>query len=145
MPGVIGVGFALDSRSGRTNVPARWVLTGAVVAVATVAATLTFSASLHTLVTHPKLYGWNWNYALQSEFDVPPASQTALDHDPDVAGWSGYSDPNLQIDGQTVPALTTGNAPTVGPPILSGHAIQPGKKQIVLGATTLGAPAQAPR
>jgi len=137
LPAVIGVQFALESRSGRTNVPARWVLTGAVVAVATVAATLTFSASLHTLVTHPRLYGWNWNSALLSEYDIPPAASTALDHDPDVAAWSGYSDPNLQIDGQTVPALTTNGVPSVSPPILAGHAIQPGKRQIVVGAATL--------
>jgi hypothetical protein len=137
LPGVIGVQFALESRSGRTNVPARWVLTGAVVAVLTVTATLTFSASLHTLVTHPKLYGWNWSGALMSENDIPPNSLAALTDDPDVAAWSGYSDANVQIDRQTVPALTTKGVPSVSPPILSGHNIEFDKKQVVIGAATL--------
>jgi hypothetical protein len=138
LPGVVGLQFALEPGAGRTTVPARWVLAGAAIAVTLVTATLTFSSSLNTLVTHPKLYGWNWDYALQSENDVPPQALGALDHDPDVAAWSGYSDPDLQIDGQTVPALTAkAGVPTVGPPILAGHALDPGKAQVVLGAATL--------
>lgn len=137
LPGVVGVQFALEPGAGRTTVPARWVLAGAVIAVTVVTATLTFSSSLNTLVTHPKLYGWNWDYALQTEDDIPPQALAALEHDPDVAAWSGYSDPDLQIDGQTVPALTTNGAPKVGPPILSGHNLQRGHAQVVLGAATL--------
>jgi len=137
LPGVIGLQFALEPGAGRTTVPARWVLAGAVIAVTLVTATLTFSSSLNTLATHPKLYGWNWDYALQTEDDVPPQAIAALEHDPKVAAWSGYSDPDLQIDGQTVPALTTKGLPTVGPPILSGHTVDPGKAQVVLGAATL--------
>ena len=137
LPGVVGVQFALEPGAGRTTVPARWVLAGAVIAVTVVTATLTFSSSLNTLVTHPKLYGWNWDYALQTEDDIPPQALAALEHDPDVAAWSGYSDPDLQIDGQTVPALTTHGGPTVGPPILSGHTLKPGRAQVVLGAATL--------
>jgi len=137
LPGVVGVQFALEPGGGRTTVPTRWVLAGAVIAVTVVTATLTFSSSLHTLVTHPKLYGWNWDYALQTEDNIPPQAVAALNHDPDVAAWSGYSDPDLQIDGQTVPALTTGGAPRVGPPMLSGHNLEPGQAQVVLGAATL--------
>ncbi|MGD0811356.1 MAG: FtsX-like permease family protein, partial [Acidimicrobiales bacterium] len=137
LPGVVGLQFALEPGAGRTTVPARWVLAGAVIAVTLVTATLTFSSSLNKLVTHPKLYGWNWDYALQTEDDIPPQAIAALEHDPKVAAWSGYSDPDLQIDGQTVPALTTRGAPTVGPPILSGHGVQPGQKEVVLGAATL--------
>jgi hypothetical protein len=139
LPGVVGVQFALEPGAGRTTVPARWVLAGAVIAVTVVTATLTFSSSLNTLVTHPKLYGWNWDYALQTQDNIPPQALAALDHDPDVAAWSGYSDPDLQIDGQTVPALTTRGGPTVGPPILSGHNLEAGKAQVVLGAATLAA------
>jgi len=138
LPGVVGLQFALEPGAGRTTVPARWVLAGAAIAVTLVTATLTFSSSLNTLVTHPKLYGWNWDYALQSGNDVPPQALAALGHDPDVAAWSGYGDPDLQIDGQTVPALTAeAGMPTVGPPILAGHALDPDKPQVVLGAATL--------
>jgi hypothetical protein len=137
LPGVVGLQFALEPGAGHTTVPARWVLAGAVIAVTLVTATLTFSSSLNTLVTHPKLYGWNWDYALQTQDDIPPQAISALEHDPEVAAWSGYSDPDLQIDGQTVPALTTNSVPTVGPPILSGHNLELDKPQVVLGAATL--------
>jgi len=136
LPGVVGLHLALEPGRGRTAVPARSVLVGAIVAVLTVTATLTFGYSLHVLVTRPALYGWNWSYALMSENGVPPQALAALKRDPDMAAWSGYSDPDLQIDGQTVPALTTGGPPSVGPPILSGHGLD-GEKQVVLGASTL--------
>ena len=79
--GVIGLRFALNPGQGRTAVPARSVLIGATIAVAIVTATLTFSSGLHTLVSRPALYGWNWNYALSSGNVVPPQALTALNHD----------------------------------------------------------------
>ena len=136
MPGVVGLHLALEPGRGRTAVPARWVLAGAVIALTRVTATLTFSSSLKTLVNHPRLYGWNWDYALMSENSVPPQALASLDHDTEVAAWSGYSDASLQIDGQTVPSLTTRAVTTVAPPILSGHGLD-GSGQVVLGAATL--------
>ena len=136
LPGVIGLHLALEPGRGRTAVPARWVLAGAVVAVATITATLTFSSSLNTLISHPRLYGWNWDYALMSENGIPPQALASLDHDAEVAGWSGYGDPGLQIDGQVVPALVTQGIPTVAPPVLAGHGLN-GSGQVVLGAATL--------
>jgi len=133
---VVGLQLALGPGQGRTAVPARSVLAGAVIAVITVTATLTFSASLHTLVTHPKLYGWNWDFTLMSENGVPPGALEVLGHDPAIAAWSGYGDPELQVDGQTVPALVTRGNGEVGPPVLSGHALD-GRGQVVLGAATL--------
>ena len=136
LPGIVGLHLALEPGRGRTAVPARSVLVGAVVAVTTVAATLTFGSSLHVLVTHPTLYGWNWNYTLEGETGVPPQALAALGHEPDVRAWSGFSDPNLQIDGQTVPALTGNPVPEVAPPILSGHGLA-GGREVIVGAATL--------
>ncbi|HEY7946326.1 MAG TPA: FtsX-like permease family protein, partial [Acidimicrobiales bacterium] len=45
---------------------------------------------------------------------------------------------NAQIDGQTVPVLLGATHAAVGPPILSGHALD-SKSEIVLGAATLAA------
>src|SRR5208282_5307998 len=84
----------------------------------------------------PALYGWNWSYALTSENVVPPQALAALNRDPHVAAWSGYHNLSVQIDGQTVPVLLGDNHATVGPPILSGHAVE-GNDQIVLGPSTL--------
>ena len=61
-PAVTGMCFALEPGRGRTSV--RSAILGAALAVIVVVATLTFGASLHTLVSRPALYGWNWNDAL---------------------------------------------------------------------------------
>ncbi len=70
--GSVGLRFALKPSRGRTAVPARSVLSGAILAVVIVTATLTFNSGLGTLVSSPALYGWNWSYALSSGNDVPP-------------------------------------------------------------------------
>ena len=134
--GVVGLGFALNPGRGRNAVPARTVVLGGVLAVITVTATLTFSSGLHTLVSRPALYGWNWSYALTSGNVVPPQALDALNHDPEVAAWSGYHNLAVQIDGRTVPVLIGDNHAAVTPPILSGHAVD-NNNQIVLGAITL--------
>jgi hypothetical protein len=134
--GVVGVRFALEPGRGRTAVPVRSTVVGTVLAVALLVGTLTFASGLHTLVSSPALYGWNWNYLLNPSNDVPPQALTLLDHDPDVAALSGAEYSDAEIVGQTVPFLLTGLRPTVAPPILSGHDLT-ANDQIVLGAGTL--------
>jgi len=58
---VAGAQFALERGRGRTALPTRWALLGGVIAMTVVAATHTFGSSLHTLVSEPRLYGWNWD------------------------------------------------------------------------------------
>ena len=139
-PAVAGLRFSLERGEGQTAVPVRSALVGAVVAVAVVVATVTFGSGLSTLVSHPALYGWNWTYAINSPggSDVPPKALQLLNHNPDVAGWTGYNFADVEIDNLTVPVLLDRvNAP-VAPPILSGHGVE-GPNQIVLGAATLAA------
>jgi hypothetical protein len=136
-PAVTGLRFSLETGSGRTAVPVRSALLGGVLAVVVVVATVTFGSGLNTLVSHPDLYGWNWNYAIDSPSgsDVPPIAVQLLEHDRDVAAWSGFGFANVQIDGQTVPVLLAKANAELGPPILSGHEVE-AKNQIVLGAAT---------
>jgi hypothetical protein len=101
-----------------------------------VVATLTFGSGLHTLVSHPALYGWNWSYSLNSINDIPPQARTLLDHDPAVAAWTGVNNLDTQIDGRNVPSLLGEIHPALSPTVLSGHAVD-GSDQIVLGAATL--------
>jgi FtsX-like permease family len=132
---IAGIRFAFEPGRGRTAVPVRSAMLGAVLAVATVAATLTFGSSLTALVSHPPLYGWNWSYVLQG-VNIPPQSQTLLDHDPLIAGWTGVEFIDLEIAGQVVPVIVTDAGARVSPPILAGR--QPdGRGQLVLGAQTL--------
>jgi len=135
--GVMGLRFALEPGRGRTAVPVRSALVGTVIAVALVVATLTFATSLRTLVSHPTLYGWNWTYALNPSNNIPPSSERLLDHDPDVAAWTGIDYNDVTIDGQSVPAIMARSLPeSLSPPILSGHGLG-SDRQIVLGAATL--------
>jgi hypothetical protein len=135
-PGVVGMRFALEP-ARRTSAPVRSALIGAVLAVVTVAATVTFGSGLHTLVSRPALYGWNWNYLLYpGNQNIPERALTELHHDPDVAAASGVSPDQAQIDGQEVPILVGPPDVNPGPPILSGHAVT-AANQIVLGGATL--------
>jgi hypothetical protein len=136
---LVGVRFALEPGRGRTEVPVRSTLIGMIMAVTLLVSTLTFSSGLSTLVSHPSLYGWNWNYMLLPSGDVPPHALNLLNHDPDVAAWSGYSGyASVQIAGQNVPILLGTPHAKVSPPILTGHGLT-ANNQIVLGSATLAA------
>jgi hypothetical protein len=133
---VIGVRFALGTGRSRDAPPVRFALLGSVFAVLIVVTTLTFGSSLNTLISHPPLYGWNWNYALGGNSEVPPQAENLLKTDPYVSSWSGYNLANAQINGLTVPILLTKNHDAVSPPLLEGHEVD-ANHQIVLGAETL--------
>lgn len=134
---VVGVRFALEPGRDRDAAPVRSALIGAVLAVAIVVTTLTFGNSLTTLVSHPSLFGWNWNYVLYGNGNgVPPQATQRLSKDPYVATWSGDDTANAQIDGVTVPIILTTYHAAVTAPLLAGHEVD-GPGQIVLGAATL--------
>jgi hypothetical protein len=139
---VTGIRFALEPGAEADSVPVRSAILGAMLTVVVVIATVVFGASLDSLVSHPNLYGWNWNYAVLAgggAGDVPAAASAALlDHDPSVAAWSGYYFGSLQIDGQTVPVIAGSPGAPVAPPILTGHGFD-ASGQIVLAPGTLAA------
>jgi hypothetical protein len=134
-----GIRFALQPGTGRNAVPVRSAIVGAALAVLVLTTTVTFGASLDSLVSHPALYGWNWDYALEStngEGATLPETQTLLDDDRDVASSAGVDFRTVDLDGQTVAALQGTAHAAFGPPVLSGHAVD-GSGQIVLGQVTL--------
>jgi hypothetical protein len=138
---VAGIRFALESGRGRDAAPVRSAMLGTLLAIVVVTGTLTFGTSLHTLVSHPALYGWNWNDEILTKGgggDIPlPTAQALLDHNHDVAAWSGVYFDSLRIDGQTVPIIAAQPNAAVQPPLLSGHGLE-ATDQIVLGGTSLG-------
>ncbi len=139
-PAVTGIRFALEPGTGRTSVPVRSAILGAIVAVVVVVSTITFGSSLSTLISHPSLYGWNWTDAIDGGGgigDIPGhAAATLLDHDRYVAAWTGVYFSNLAIDGQLVPVLGGTPHAAVGPALLSGQGLE-ASNQIVLGASTM--------
>ncbi|MGO8864351.1 MAG: ABC transporter permease [Acidimicrobiales bacterium] len=138
--GIAGLRFALESGRGRATVPVRSVIVGAVLAVTVVAATLTFGASLDTLISHPALYGWNFDYALYSTDGYGPITTTVvrplLARDDTVASTTGAYFGTVEIDGELVPGLAEPPHAAIEPPVLTGHPMD-GRGQIVLGSSTL--------
>ena len=139
--GVAGIRLALDPGRDKRQVPVRSAILGAILAIVVVVATVVFGSSLNTLVSHPRLYGWDWNYEMLGNYgglaDIPlPQTGHLLDHDRYVAAWSRVSFGDLRIDGHDVPVLGTTPNAAVGPPVLSGHAFD-APNHVVLGPTTL--------
>ncbi len=136
-----GVRFALDPGRGRSAAPVRSAIVGSVLAVFVLTMTVTFGASLNSLVSHPSLYGWNWNDAMLASFagaEDFPSHQSAvlLNHDSDIAAWSGVSFTQGRLDGQPVSFLAQAPDARVAPPLLSGHGVR-ANNQVVLGSTTM--------
>jgi FtsX-like permease family/MacB-like periplasmic core domain len=143
VPAVTGLRLAVDPGTGRGSVPVRSAILGAVLAVTVLVGTVTFGASLNALVSHPALYGWNWDDALLSGFagqeDLPQAQVTRLfDKDRYVEAWSGVNFVSGWLDGQGVSLLAEHPGAAVAPPLLSGHGLV-AANQVVLGRTTLAA------
>ena len=138
VPAVAGIEFALASGADDSSVPARSAVLGAMLAVVVMTGTLTFAASVDHLVSHPALYGWNWDFELFADSNEMPAQLAAsqLNGDPDIAAWTGYYFATLQIDGQNVPVLGADPHAALAPPMLAGHGLD-ALDEIVLGATTL--------
>ena len=137
---VTGIRLALEPGTGRNSVPVRSAILGTVFALMIVTSTISFGASLHTLVAKPPLYGWNWTYEMNGGGglgDIPAAgAATLLAKDPYVSQWSGVYFGLLQIDGQNVTVMGASPHAAVSAPVLSGHGFD-GVDQVVLGQATL--------
>ena len=137
---VAGAQFALERGRGRTAAATTpWALLGGVIAMTVVAATLTFGSSLQALVSQPRLFGWNWDYAVQSSDGygpVPDRATATLASDRTVIASSGVWFATLQLDGVEVPLLLANLGAPVSPPIIQGHGLT-ASNQVVLGAATL--------
>ena len=139
-PAVTGIRFALEPRAGRETVPIRSAIVGATLAVMAVVGTTVFGSSLRALVSHPALYGWNWDYMLSAGSgggNIPQDQVTRLlDRDSSVAAWSGAYVATGTLDRLAVAALAESPGAAVQPPILSGHDLEDAD-QVVLGPVTL--------
>jgi ABC-type lipoprotein release transport system permease subunit len=137
---VTGIRLALEPGSGRSAVPVRSAILGTVFAIMIVMSTITFGASLHTLVARPSLYGWNWTYEMNGGGglgDIPAAGAAKLlDHNEYVSQWSGVYFGILKIDGEDTSVMGASPHAEVSPPILSGHGFD-AVNQVVLGEATL--------
>jgi len=135
-----GVRLALDPGRGRAAVPVRSALTGTMLSVVAVTAAFTFGANLLHLVDSPRLYGKNWDAAIDLQFGAITPEQTRhlLGTTAAISGWTLGNHGIVSIGGLIVPAigLTAGQGPLLSPTLLEGH--QPrNDHEIVLGTSTL--------
>ena len=136
----VGVHFALEPGQGRTAVPVRGALAGAMLSVLAVTAAFTFGANMLHLVNSPRLYGQNWDAAIDLQFGAitPQHTQHLLGKSPSISGWAFGDHGIVSIGGLLVPAigLAAGKGPVLSPTLLEGH--QPrNDHEIVLGTSTL--------
>ena len=138
---VTGIRQALGHGSGRPRAPVRATLAGAVVAVTALVTTLVFGASLTSLVTHPRKYGWNWTVLIQAQGGwgnwTPATIGRLVSHQPGVTGWSEFGFAQLGIRGTEVPTMGIDrHTGAVEPPTTSGHPLM-GHNQIEFGSVTM--------
>jgi ABC-type antimicrobial peptide transport system permease subunit len=136
----VGVGLTLQPRRGRGSVPVRAAITATVVAIAALAAAVTFGANLVHLVDSPQLYGQTWSTGVDTGFgQVPPTDASAyLGRQPGITGWTFGNHGALRIAGRDVPAigLAAGKGPIAWPAVVEGR--QPTRPdEIVLGVRSM--------
>lgn len=137
---VTGVRFALDAGQGRAAVPVRSALLGTALAVTAVTAAVTFGANLLHLVNTPRLYGQEWDIAVDLQFSTitPQQFDGLAARVPGISGWTFGFHGTLGIGNAVVPAigLAAGRGPLLSPTLLAGRAPQ-SDHEIVLGSSVL--------
>lgn len=144
----IGVRFGLEPRRGLAGTTASGMVS-AIIAIATVAAALTFAASLNGLSANPREQGWNWDALVGNPNDQSAREQATaslLARNPDVDGYAafaiiaGASQGTAVIDGHLIQFLIAVDSfkGSVHPTLVAGHAPW-APDQIVLAGKTLQA------
>ena len=136
---VTGVRMALESGQGRTAVPVRSALVGAALAVAAVLAASTFAGSLSRLISTPRLYGQDWDLAIDASWGFLTREQVVgvLGPDRSVAAFSAGIDAQVLIDGLSVPAVGLQDLKgSAAPSLIAGRPARMAD-EIVLGTRTL--------
>lgn len=119
----------------------RGALAGLSLAVAALAATVTFGAGVDHLVSTPAAYGWGWDAYLTlpgEDWQTPPGEIIdRVGAGPGLVGWSVLTVDQVALDGQRTPAVGVEyRSGQVGPTILRGRA-PAGSDELVLGGRTM--------
>jgi hypothetical protein len=139
----IGLGMALEPGNGRTAVPVRSALFGAVVGVVGVSAVIVFASSLNHIVATPRLYGVTWDFTTPDLTPNTPcggANDFGLARQPGIAAIAEVCyDNSVQVDGRTVTGVAlTSLRGTIDQDVVAGRAPR-GPREVALGSTTLHA------
>ena len=136
---VSGIRMALEPGRGSTAVPTKTTIAGAVIAVAAIAAALTFGASLDRLVDTPTLYGQTWDVQFGDGFDPDSADKAypALRDNEFVAAFSGGTLDVASVEGERTGVLALEPVlGTIGPALRDGR-VPSAKDEVLLDPETL--------
>jgi FtsX-like permease family len=142
VPVVIGARFALEPGRGRSAVPVRPALLGAVTGVLGVLAAFTFSAGVSDAITHPERFGQTWQldtFLGLNGRDFGPARQVlrAVAADRDVAGVDDARIAGAQAGQFSVESFTYDPVGSKRPAVvLTGGHMPATRDEIVLAPTT---------
>ena len=142
VPVVVGARFALEPGRGRSAVPVRPALLGAVAGVLGVLAAFTFSAGVSDAAANPARFGQTWQLGAflgVGGQDFGPARQAlrAVAADPDVTGVDDARVASAQSGQVSVESFTYD--PVAGKPVpvvLTGGRMPAAPDEIVLAPTT---------
>ncbi|MFN2607109.1 MAG: FtsX-like permease family protein [Acidimicrobiales bacterium] len=140
VPVTTGVRLALEPGRGRSAVPLRSTLTGAVIGIVALAGALGFGASLQHLLATPRLYGATWDARVTSLSQDPVSTVLpAVEGDGAVADIStGYSGVPMALGPVRVDAIAVApvRGSTLMPTALEGR-LPAAPDEIVLGTRTM--------
>jgi FtsX-like permease family len=142
VPVVVGARFALEPGHGRSAVPVRPALAGAVAGVMGVLAAFTFSAGVSDAAANPARFGQTWQLGTFLGFnghDFGPAGQVlrAVAADPDVTGVDDARFAGAQVGQVSIESFTYD--PVAGKPVpvvLVGGRMPATQNEIVVAPTT---------
>jgi FtsX-like permease family len=139
VPVVVGTRFALETGRGRTAVPVRPALFGAVAGVLGVVGVFTFSSGVSDAAANPARFGQTWQLGAflgYNSQDIVPSAKllAAVAHDPDV---SGVDDAKLAVahGGSADTAVTLFTYQPVGrplPTVLTAGRLPASDSEVVL-------------
>ena len=111
VPAIVGVRMAMERGRGRTAVPVRPALFGAVFGVLGVVAALVVGASLDRLATEPARFGWTFDAAVVGGGGETGSGgpcgprRSAIERAPDIAAVANLCTTNLVVDGRPLAAV----------------------------------------
>jgi hypothetical protein len=144
VPVIVGTRFALEAGRGRTSVPVRPALIGAVTGVLGIIAAFTFSHGVSDAASHPERFGQTFQLTEfagynSQDFGNVDHLMSALQANPDV---TGTDDARTAVasgpggDG-SVSLYAYSDSPKPIPLVLTSGRMAQGADEVVLGPTTL--------
>ncbi len=143
VPTVVGVRMALERGRGRTAVPVRPALFGAIFGVVGVVAALVVGTSLDRLATEPSRFGWTFDAVVVggggesgSEGACGPR-RSVVERDPDIAALANLCTTTVTVEGRPLAAVGIRDMRgTIPLSVVRGRAPRT-DREIALGERTL--------